>query len=67
MTCANCAGTGISLNSQVYVERGNPNSGTLPLTTRCECQTKTITGEVDAADSLTGYSSDQPKRPTKQS
>lgn len=37
MTCPGCAGTGIKLNPQVYVEWGNPNSGTLPLTTTCDC------------------------------
>lgn len=58
VTCPKCVDTGIKLNPRVYVEWGNKNFGTLSLTTTCECQTKTTTGEVDAADSLTGYSSD---------
>lgn len=60
MMCSNCAGTGTKLNSQVYVEWANHSSGTLSLTTICECQTKTTTGGVGAAVELDTSSSDQP-------
>jgi hypothetical protein len=35
--CPNCAGTGISLNPNVYNSWGNPRSGVAPLTAPCEC------------------------------
>ncbi|MBD2018535.1 hypothetical protein H6F96_31850 [Microcoleus sp. FACHB-53] len=57
MTCPNCADTGIKLNPRVYVEWGNPESGTLPLTTTCEYQTTT---EGQGADEL-----HSPSAPTK--